>query len=76
MLSNEQVVIAAGMVLLMVALAAMGFLHERHYRSRAERIAATRDGGIEQRLATLSQQPNPPANGLSSAPAVNPVPRR
>lgn len=51
---TERVLVWAGaLALVLVAAAVMAGLHERHYRSRAARIAETRDNGIEARIATI-----------------------
>lgn len=50
---REALVLAGALGLLLLALAAMASLHERHYRGRSERIAAARASGLEGRVATL-----------------------
>ena len=53
MTTREAAVLAGALGLLVLALAAMASLHERHYRGRGERIAAARASGLEARVACL-----------------------
>ena len=53
MTTREAAVLAGALGFLLLALAIMASLHERHYRGRGERIAAAREGGLEIRVATL-----------------------
>jgi len=51
---RELIVLGLAAGCLLLALASMAAMHERHYRSRSERIeAAKASGHIEDRLATL-----------------------
>lgn len=50
---RELLVLGAAACLLILGLAAMGALHELHYRARARRIEAARTQGIEARIACL-----------------------
>lgn len=52
-MTERALVWAGAAALVVLALVVMAGMHERHYRSRAARIAETRDQGIEARLATL-----------------------
>lgn len=53
MTTREMFVLATAVALLLLAVAAMYSLHERHYRGRSDRIAAARAGGLEARVATI-----------------------
>lgn len=54
MTERELLVLAGAGLIVVLALSAMYGMHERHYRSRAERIQAARDSGhIEDRLVCL-----------------------
>lgn len=54
MTQREMLVLGGCALLLGLALATMLGMHERHYRSRADRIKAARDTGhIEDRISTL-----------------------
>jgi Flp pilus assembly protein TadB len=53
MTTREAAVLAGALGFLLLALAVMASLHERHYRGRSERIAAARTSGIEARVTCL-----------------------
>lgn len=54
MTERELLVLAGAGLIVVLALSAMYGMHERHYRSRAERIQTARDSGhIEDRIMCL-----------------------
>lgn len=52
--TKRELYLAIGaLAFVVLCLSAMAGLHERHYRSRADRIRTARRGGIEDRIAML-----------------------
>lgn len=54
MTNREFIILGAAAALVLLALSAMYSLHERHYRTRGERIAtARRSGSLDARLECI-----------------------